>query len=385
MILLIGLLVAAQVVRNAAVAAWAELYPARAATLWAGHPSVELSLGMTEIAQAVRLRKTASPAIFAMINDAAVKAPLAPEPFLVRGVQAQLSGDLASAQRAFAEAQRRDPRSLPAAYFLADHYSRVGDVANGLAQIAVVADLSPGGVQSVAPYTAAYAQSPANWPLLRNIFRNHPQLEEATLEALSLNASNSSAALALAEPAFRRPDTPWVPVLLRNLVDAGQYARARAIWAAISGVPVAQDLLVFDTSFSHPAAAPPFNWVLTSSTVGLAERQPGGRLHALFYGQEDGVLASQLVLLPPGSYRVTMDLLGDAAHARPLSWSLRCDKSREPFATITLDAAAARGWSFQIPANCPAQWLELSGSSSDMPQQSDVAIRAFQIRRAAGA
>lgn len=383
--MLAALLVAAQVVRNAAVTAWADFEPDRAAKLWRGHPAVELSLGMTEIARAARQQKTAAPGVFAMIADAAAKAPLAPEPFLVRGVQAQLSGDSATAERDFLAAQWRDPRSLPAAYFLADYYFRRGAALKGLNQIAVLARLTPAGLQSIGPYTAAYAKNRANWPLLRTIFRDHPELEEVTLEALARDASNVDAALALADSAHRQLDSPWVRTLLGTLVDNGQYGRARALWASISRVPLRQDLLVYDTEFAHPGPPPPFNWTLTSSTVGLAERERGGRVHALFYGQEDGVLASELVLLPPGSYRVTMQLLGDAAHAQSLSWSIRCDKTSAPLVTVTLDVAAARGWSFQVPANCPAQWLELSGASSDMPQQSDVTIRALRISRGLGA
>jgi hypothetical protein len=48
---------------------------------------------------------------------------------------------------------------------------------------------------------------------------------------------------------------------------------------------------------------------------------------------------------------------------------------------VTLDAAAARGWRFEVPSGCPAQWLKLSGVSSDMPQQSDVSIAALKLEK----
>ena len=71
-------------------------------------------------------------------------------------------------------------------------------------------------------------------------------------------------------------------------------------------------------AFSKPVPPPPFNWALTTSGVGLAERQPGGRLHAIFYGNVDGVLASQLVAMPAGTYRVGMQLVGTPVHAETL-------------------------------------------------------------------
>jgi hypothetical protein len=46
--------------------------------------------------------------------------------------------------------------------------------------------------------------------------------------------------------------------------------------------------------------------------------------------------------------------------------------------------AATRGLSFQVPANCPAQWLELSGRSGDVAQQSEVTITRLSLSRAGG-
>src|SRR5206468_6546767 len=118
----VALLIGLQVVRNAAVSALAQTRPGDSARLWQGHPASEIGVSMTDIARASRARRPIPASAFGMIADAAVKAPLAPEPFLVRGVQAQLAGDGAAAQRAFEAAQWRDPRSLPAAFFLADRY-----------------------------------------------------------------------------------------------------------------------------------------------------------------------------------------------------------------------------------------------------------------------
>jgi hypothetical protein len=316
-----------------------------------------------------------------MMADAADKEPLAPEPYLVRGVQAQLAGDGATAQRAFEAAQWRDPRSLPAAYFLADRYFRVGDVNQGLREIAALARLSPNGPATVGPYLAVYAANSANWPALRSLFRANPELAQPALVTLASNISTVAAVLALADPREKIDQAQWLAPLLNTLTGAGQYAKARAIWASATGVRVSENQPLYDASFSDRTSPPPFNWTLNSSTVGLAERQPRGRLHVIFYGQEDGFLASQLLLLQPGAYQLSMQLLGDPARARTLNWSVWCDKATEPLASVTLDAAAARGWRFEVPAGCEAQWIKLSGSSTDMPQQSDVTIAALTLEK----
>jgi hypothetical protein len=76
-------------------------------------------------------------------------------------------------------------------------------------------------------------------------------------------------------------------------------------------------------------------------------------------------------------------LFGDPERARVLNWSVWCDKTDAPIASVGLDAAAARGWRFDVPAGCPAQWLKLSGSSADVPQQIDVSIGGLRLERSA--
>jgi hypothetical protein len=379
---LIAVLIAVQVVRNAAVLAFAERKPATAAQFWPAHPSTELSLAMMQIARAARDRRSVPASAFSLMADAAAKEPLAPEPYLVRGVQAQLAGDGRTAQRAFEAAQWRDPRSLPAAYFLADRYFRAGDAERGLRQVAALVRLAPNGAAAVGPYLAAYAANSANWPALRSLFRANPDLAERTLVTLASNIATVPAVFALADPHEKATDAQWLAPLLNTLIFSGQYAEARAIWAKAIGLQAGSGQLLYDSSFSDRTSPPPFNWALNSSTVGLTERQPGGRLHIVFYGQEDGFLASQLLLLQPGAYRLSLQLFGDPARAHMLNWSVWCDKAIEPLASVTLDAAAARGWRFEVPAGCKAQWLKLSGTSGDMPQQSDVTIATLKLEKA---
>jgi hypothetical protein len=381
LIAVLALLLAAQIVRNADVAALSTLHPERAASLWASHPSVETSLGLAEIGRAARERKPIDPKVFAMIDDAAAKAPLSPEPFLVRGVQAQTSGDRERAKRAFLAAQWRDPRSLPAAYFLADYYFHTGHTLEGLEQITLLSRLSPGGATAVSPFIAAYAQNRSNWPQMRTLFARQEDLEDPVLAVLARDPANADAILALAGPNHREPDSQWLRLLLQTLVAGRDYARAHAIWSSIGGGHPGNQL-VYDADFSEPKAAPPFNWLLTTSTVGLAERQPGKRLHVIFYGNEDGVLASQLLLLQPGAYRLQMQVVGAPVHPESLRWSIRCDTAQEPIAMADIGEAATRGLTFQLPANCPAQWLELSGRSGDIAQQSEVTITGLSLTRA---
>jgi hypothetical protein len=374
-----ALLIAAQIVRNAAVSALAEAKPAAAAKAWSGHPASEIGLAMTEIARSSRAREPIPQWAFAKIEDAAAKAPLAAEPFLVRGVQAQVAGDGAAAQRAFEAAQWRNPRSLPAAYFLADRYFRSGNVPGGLREVGALARLSPDGGTAAVPYLTQYAMSSANWPALRSLFATNPQVAQPVLIMLASDVKTVPAALALATPR-ETGNQPWLGAVVDTLIKAGDYSQARAAWVQMAGPGSRSDELLHDANFRDTSSPPPFNWQLTSSTVGLAERQRGA-LHVLFYGDEDGTLASQLILLPPGGYRLSLRLAGDPARAHALTWAVWCDKAPQPLASVTLDVAAARGWQFQVPAGCQAQWLKLSGVSGAMPQQVDISITALTLTR----
>jgi hypothetical protein len=382
-VIAVALLLAVQVARDAAVEALSTLQPAAAAKVWATHPAVEISLGMTQIGAAARERKPIDARTFAMMDDAAVKSPLEPEPFLVRGVQTETNGDVKAAARAFVMAQQRDPRSLPAAYFLADYYFRSRHALQGLQQVAVLARLSPGGLTTVAPFIAAYAKNRANWPAMRALFSSQQGQENSVLSVLAEDPANTDAIITIADQNHRQPDSPWLVTLLRSLVASGDYQRAHALWSSIGGGSAAIGL-IYDPGFSSPGPPPPFNWSFATATIGIAERQPGNRLHAIFYGNDDGVLASELALLPPGTYHVEMQLVGQAVHPEALRWSMRCDKAQEPIASIAIADAVRNGWTFQVPANCSAQWLELSGRSGDIAQQSEVTITGLKLARAGG-
>jgi hypothetical protein len=376
----VALLLAATVVRTALVEQYAAIDPRRAAAIWPTHPDVELALGLMEIGSATHSGQPVSEETIERLMDAARKAPLESEPFLVRGVQAQLSGNFRVAGEAFRAAKLRDGRNSAARYFLAEHYLKQGDAARGLSELAFLARLVPNGAVGLGPYIAAYARDPKNAPQLRALFRSDPNLADSTLATLARDPANAGLVQSLADVAKAPVTSPWVAQMVASLIAAKDYARARQVWARNAHVESAANATIFDPDFNNRVAPPPFAWSLTSSSVGLAERGPGGGLRVIYYGQEDGVLASQLLLLKPGRYRLAMRAGGDPSRARSLVWTLTCAGSATPFARFPLDPGEAnRGWTFDVPAGCPAQTIALSGVSSDMPQEADVTISGLRL------
>jgi len=364
------------VVRNAVVAQFAEVRPQRAAAAWPGHPEAELWSGLTGIAAATRAGEPVSPATLATMTDAARKAPLAAEPFLVRGVQARLAGNESLAGQAFHAAELRDGRSVPARYFLADHDLRSGNAADGLRQISILARMIPNGVVALSPFVASYAQDPRHWAQLRKLFRSDPNLGDAALSVLAADPRNADLVLQLA-PAAAAPGI-WGRQLVLTLVTAGDYAKAYQAWRRVNDPRGSPGALIYDPGFTDATAPGPFNWTLTSSSLGLAERR-GGRLHVVYYGQDDGVLASQLLLLKPGPYRLAMQASGDAANARLLSWTVTCADSGGQL--LKLGVAARADGVFTVPSDCTAQRLELAGSAPELPRTVDVTIGGLSLVR----
>lgn len=371
---IVAILLAAAVVRNAVVGAWSVSRPDLAATAWASHPDVQRTLMMTAVGGSARAGKEAGADVRDQAARLSGQQPLAVEPFLIAGVEAQVAGKTADAERLFKAAHRRDVRSLPAHFFLADLYLNANRIAEALTEIAHLARLSPGGLSAAPPFLAQYAREPSNWAPMRAVLRDHPELYEGILTSLASDPRNSAAILALADPAHRNARAKWLPTHVAALIGAGEYQRARRLWADVARPAAGSEGLIYDARFADPAAPPPFNWELSSSGLGLAERRPGGSLGVIFYGSQSGALARQLLVLKPGTYRLSMQIAGAVPDPQALSWSVVCDKGKAPVAAFPVPKAGTYRWTFAVPSNCPAVWLQLEGRAQDMNARTEVTV-----------
>lgn len=381
---LLALAVAGFVLRNAVVQAFAGPDPARAAAAWPGNPSVLLSKGLTDIGVAATRRQPPPPEALADIGRAAALAPLSHDPLLVRGIIAQQAGDLRLAERAFLAARQRAPREPAPRYFLAQLYLAGGRGGEGLRELATLARLLPHGPASVAPSLAAYARTSRDIANLRATFRDHPVLEDAVLSELSKDAANADLALRLASR-LRTTDgraSDWARGLISRLVEAGQFDKAHRLWQIASGERAGRAL--FDPAFRGSQAPPPFNWTLRSDSTGFAEADNKGGLHVYFYGREDSVLASQLLRLSPGRYRLAMKVSGNPGGM--LRWSLTCLPARTELLSLPLGAApsSAPAADFSVDPACRAQALELRGSAGETVKEADITISGLTVSGGGG-
>lgn len=379
----VALLLAFLVVRVAFVQAFATKDPGRAAAIWSAHPTVMLQTGLTEVGDMAATGRPVDKALIDRLVSASAKDPLAPEPYLVRGVEAQLAGDTRLALNAFLAARDHNPRAVAARYFLADHYLKAGQTGRGLIEISAIARLVPASLTKVAPYLAAYAKTPSSAPQVKDMLKIHPQLEYVLFKELAADPGNANLMLYLWTGRGGDDAKIWQSRLLDGLVAAGRFNEARAAWTRFTGISDAPDGL-FDTEF-QARAQPPFGWMLASGPSGIAEPQDGGKLHILYYGRDDLALARQLVTLRPGRYRLSMEVRMGQPPSKSLSWTVRCLPGSNSIATILLDRSAAVAAPFIVPAvGCPAQLLELVGDAPEFPEHAELTIGRLRLQREAG-
>jgi hypothetical protein len=348
--------------------------------IWPDHPRQLIDQAMGEIGVAAASGRAVSEATMARVRSAAAKAPLSAEPFLIQGAIAQTEGRGSQAERLFQTARDRDPRSLAARYFLSELYFRTGRIPQGLIEMAALARIEPRAAAPFLPAVAAYARTPGAVPQLKRFFRTRTDVELDVLSLLSQDARNAELVLALATVDRTDPPPEWRKRIVQSLVHAGQFGKARAIWLRLNRLQDSPGL--FNPRFEKLAATPPFNWTYSETSDGLAEPSGAGRLEVLYYGRQPAVLASQLLSLQPGRYRLGMEISGET-QADGLQWSVRCANRNQKLIRLPLRGRAPNG-AFAVPPNCPAQWIELQGTPGEMPRTVEVSVGGLRLA-AAGA
>ena len=384
-ILVVAALLALEVSRLTLAVAVAEKRPGTAEALAPRSPQALAGTAMAEVGKAAAYGRTPPASASERLHELARVAPLSPEPFLVEAALALRQSDLQRAERLLVEARRRDPRSRAARYLLAETLIRQGRLAEGLGEIGTLARLLPGSSAQLAPVLAQFADAPGALEPLKRILAANQPLKQPLLNVLAADPDNLPLILELDQAAPTTDGTrspPWQSLLLNGLVARGDYDRAYQLWQRFAGIRGERPLL-YNSNFSELPAPPPFNWSLASGRAGLAEAA-NGQMRVLHYGRENATLASQLLLLKPGSYTLSVPVSGTAAPGA-IAWTLTClPSAKSPLMQLPLSQPGRAQATFQIPSGgCPAQKLELVARASDMPKESDILLGPVSLERAA--
>lgn len=380
-VLVVALLLAMQVVRTALVAD-PSTRKTLAERLWPSHPAVLTNRTMMEIGAHAASGEPPPAATLRRVEEIARRAPLAPEPFLIKGAMAQVEDDQQRAERLFVAARDRDPRSAAARYFLAERYLRTRRVGQALTEIAVMSRLFPEARAQFGPALAAFARTPGAVPQLRSFFRSSPEVEPLVLLHLAEDARNADLVLALwgrRPHGAGEPAPEWQAKLVNKLIEQGQFAKAHATWRLVAGVRDGPGT-IFNPEFREIAAPPPFNWVFSASG-GVVEPAPGDRLQVIYYGRSDTVLAEQLLLLRPGRYRLGMDISGPLREGGEIAWTVSCLPGGETVLQLPVARKGRVEGSFLVQPGCAAQRLRLVASIGDFPQSQEFTVGRLSLAR----
>jgi hypothetical protein len=318
------------------------------------------------------------------------QSPLVEEPFLLAGVNALAAGDEKMGEALLTEARRRDPRSRITRLLLLDRYLRTSRAREAGVEMAALNRLISRAGEVLVPELARMARDPQTQIALLGMLRETPAIREGVLARLASDGADVDLILRIAEgrPAGVSGVPPWQPLLLAKLVEKGDVAQARHLWGRFASIASDTERSgVYDGRFEGKPGTPPFNWQLTTSPAGVAERTPSPSLQVEYYGRDRADLATQLLMLRPGRYRLAFRVEGSASgEGSKLAWTLACHGGgnspllEAPLVRITSAPRTVTG-GFLVPqTGCPAQWLKLVGMPGEFPSAQSATIKELQIR-----
>ena len=377
------------IVRISTVDALARRNPYAAAVVAPDHPRVKLAMATAEFR--LRAGSVSEPTRRAALESLS-QAPLADEPFLLAGVHALATGDDRKGIALLTEARTRNPRARTPRLLLLDRYLRAKRTREAGTEIVVLGRLISRAAQVLVPELARMASDPRTGPALMDVLKRDPVMRQSVLAHLASSGADADLILRVAQATRgggRGPPPTWQPLLLAKLVEKGEIARAYSLWRRFFAIPSSTpEGGLYDGRFQGMPGSPPFNWQLVAASPGVAERSGKAGLDVQYYGRDRVDLASQLLLLRPGRYRLLFRAEGDAlgeAGGSHLAWTIGCHgadtrllEARLTKITYTPRVVAA---GFTVPpSGCSAQWLRLIGSPGEFPKAQNVTLTALEIR-----
>lgn len=287
---------------------------------------------------------------------------------------ADAQGDLARTQGLMDSAAKLDHRDLTANLWLYNRCLANGDYACAFAHADALLRRRPESMRVVAsPMLYALQSSPAATTALArqmvtpSVWRE-PFLTYAA-EVLPDTGILSTILLEL-KKSGGAPTAGETTMVLRRMIADRDYDAAYTLWTGLLPKERPEFYGVYDGDFRDAPGAPPFNWVLAGglgggSEVTEAPFRGGQGLKTTYDAYSKPELARQLMLVRAGEYVFGGETLSFATGSNGrLIWTIRCANNDQVVAKIPSIDTGGVWKSFHqavtIPADCPAQWLELT-------------------------
>ena len=365
-----------------------------AVSLAPGSPLVLRRAAESELA-AGRVENAAS-----LSRDALVRSPFDVRALRVFGLTEARAGREDAADEILTLAGNWSLRDDPAHAWLVERRLRRGDYASSFAHADTLVrrreDIQP---QVFRLFTAAAVADPQRaLPVVASLLSAKPPWRPAYLASLNLTPEGLQVAgnLAILLQAGREPfSNQELQDLYGSLINAGGIQAIQTVRGRLNRPSLAT--LVTNSGFDEADHPGPFQWRLyekagIAAEITADDLAPSNvALRVVYDGYATGTVAEQLVYLAPGAYRLTAAVRTESGNpVDRLAWTLTCATAGggERASTPAGAAGAPTGaWTtlsgrFEVPANCPAQWLRLETRAADRRDPTLVWFDRVRLARA---
>lgn len=362
----------ALVVRDGVATALSRDDPVRAAVLAPSDARIALLAARARVDAGAA---PSDPTIRALVDSALARDLALPAAVELRALRAEAEGDKARAATLFALSDRISRRSLGTRVWRIQRAVDAGDVAGALGDFDIALRTSAAAPPLMFPVLTNAASDPALVAPIAGLL-DRPSDWRAMF--LHYAVVERHAPPGVADLVLGIRDRAWVKregvdrSLVEELAAQGAFAQARRIHDAFQP---ARKGWVADPDFSRPDQAYPFGWrLIETGEIGAARGVVAGRSVLTYQAPSGagGVVATQVLTLPKGAYRLAVRTAAADAAAAPY-WTLSCAGAGGP-RLLQLDQPREAGASgtadFAVPDGCSGQLLALRLRGADAPTQS---------------
>ena len=332
------------------------------------------------------------------VRSAVKFSPLSGRPLSIVAAAASVDGNHGRALNLLINARNLDPRNAIVRLQLVGEYFLANKLDRAIAEADAAMRLQPAYIAQLAPLLPAMASTPLAVRALRAAVSRQPLWSRALLRNRALYEKSPALLFAIIDANSSEDVTgeqqSRQSAYLRRLVRQGEIDTAYLAFVNLlpRGSNPARSL-VYDGGFAGMPGPPPFNWDLMRGQVDYARIMDGdgdAGLSVKFFSDRAITLASQIVQLPPGRYRLSSLAVADENATVSLSqWSLRCqssEKRSDRLATLELGELGTEpsqlAIEFDVPENtCQAQSLSLRSAGSAMPEDTSFTVKSVAIER----
>ncbi len=322
----------------------------------------------------------------ALARDAFSRSPFDVRALRVIGLTEARAGREDAADQILTLAGNWSLRDGPSHAWLMDYRLRTGDYVSAFAHADTLVrrreDIQP---QMFRIFTVAGTEDPqGSLPVIANLLAARPPWRTVYLNSLHETPQDlqMAANLAILLERSRAPFTnDELQRLYRILLGKRELQALGTVRGRLNRPPPGS--VVTNGDFAEPEAPEPFQWQLFQkagivSEIANDDLRPGdSALRVDYDGYASGMVVEQLTTMAPGNYRFSAEArieTGDPATR--LAWTVSCVSAGNVVATLPASSpgtvpGAWKAFSgrFNVPQNCPAQWLRLVTRGDDRQAQ----------------